>query len=158
MRFPRPLEPQSVQGRLLVLGAVLAVTTVVAVVVGLYAVATLAPVPKNVLSAAAGLLFGLLEGVLLVWLAALSGALIAFALGRSLGREAVERLTGARMARVDALLGRRGLLAVLGARLLPGLPFTAVNYGAGLTRGYCPGRYRAAARACCNAPASRRGP
>ncbi len=144
-------------GRLLVLGAVLAVATVVAVVVGLpeperlragvvaagpagpavfvglYAAATLAPVPKTVLSAAAGLLFGLVEGVLLVWVAALSGAVIAFALGRALGRGAVERLTGARMARVDALLGRRGLAAVLGLRLVPVLPFTAVNYGAGLT-------------------------
>jgi uncharacterized membrane protein YdjX (TVP38/TMEM64 family) len=99
----------------------------------LYAVATLAPVPKNVLTAAAGLMFGLVHGVLLVLLAALLGALAAFALGRVLGREAVERLTGARVARVDALLRRHGLFAVLGVRLVPVLPFTAINYAAGLT-------------------------
>lgn len=99
----------------------------------LYAVATLAPLPKNVLTAAAGLLFGLLAGVLIVLLGALLGAVVAFALGRALGRGAVERITGTRVARVDALLSRHGLLAVLGVRLVPVLPFTAINYGAGLT-------------------------
>ncbi|SEL47380.1 Uncharacterized membrane protein YdjX, TVP38/TMEM64 family, SNARE-associated domain [Blastococcus sp. DSM 46786] len=99
----------------------------------LYAVATLAPVPKNVFSVAAGLLFGLVEGIGIVLLAALLGALGAFALGRALGREAVERMTGSRVAHVDALLGRHGLLAVLGVRLVPVLPFTAINYAAGLT-------------------------
>jgi uncharacterized membrane protein YdjX (TVP38/TMEM64 family) len=99
----------------------------------LYAVATLAPVPKNVLTAAAGLLFGFVEGIAIVLLAALLGALAAFALGRALGRDAVERITGARVARVDALLSRHGLLAVLGVRLVPVLPFTAINYAAGLT-------------------------
>ncbi|MDQ2883538.1 MAG: VTT domain-containing protein [Actinomycetota bacterium] len=99
----------------------------------LYAVATLAPVPKNVLATVAGVLFGLVLGVVVVLLGALLGALAAFALGRVLGRDAVERITGARVARVDALLRRRGLLAVLGVRLVPVLPFTAINYAAGLT-------------------------
>lgn len=99
----------------------------------LYAVATLAPLPKNVLSVAAGLLFGLVAGVAIVLLAALSGALAAFALGRVLGRDAVERITGSRAARVDALFRRHGLLAVLGVRLVPVLPFTVINYTAGLT-------------------------
>jgi uncharacterized membrane protein YdjX (TVP38/TMEM64 family) len=99
----------------------------------LYAAATLAPLPKNVLAAVAGLLFGLAVGLAVVFLAALLGALAAFALGRVLGREAVERLTGTRVARVDALLRRRGLLAVLAVRLVPVLPFTAINYAAGLT-------------------------
>lgn len=99
----------------------------------LYAVATLAPVPKNVLATVAGVLFGLVLGIVVVLLAALLGALAAFALGRALGRDAVERITGARVARVDALLRRRGLLAVIGVRLVPVLPFTAINYAAGLT-------------------------
>lgn len=99
----------------------------------LYAVATLAPLPKNVFAALAGLLFGLVGGVVVVLLAALLGASAAFWLGRLLGREAVERFTGARVARVDALLRRRGLLAVIAVRLVPVLPFTAINYAAGLT-------------------------
>lgn len=101
--------------------------------VGLYALVTLAPVPKNVLSAAAGALFGLVAGVALVWVAAMAGALLAFGLARALGRHAVERVTHARVREVDALLARRGLVAVLGVRLVPVLPFTALNYTAGLT-------------------------
>ena len=103
------------------------------VFIGLYAMVTLAPVPKNVLSAVAGLLFGLLQGVLLVLVAALIGALVAFGLGRGLGRAAVERLTSTKVHEIDALLARRGLMAVIAVRLIPVVPFTAINYTAGLT-------------------------
>lgn len=103
------------------------------VFVGGYALITLAPIPKNVLSAAAGLMFGLVTGVLLVWVAALVGALVAFGLGRVLGRDAVERLTSTRVQKVDELIARRGLLAVVVLRLVPVVPFTAINYTAGLT-------------------------
>ncbi len=98
-----------------------------------YAVATLAPLPKNVFAVVAGLLFGLVVGVIVVLVAAMLGALAAFGLGRLLGRGAVERFIGTRAARVDALLHRRGLLAVVAVRLVPVLPFTAINYAAGLT-------------------------
>ncbi len=74
-----------------------------------------------------------MPGVALVLVAALLGAVGAFGLGRVLGRDAVERLTGARVARLDGLLRRRGLIAVIGMRLIPVLPFTAINYAAGLT-------------------------
>lgn len=101
--------------------------------VSFYALISLAPVPKNVVSAVAGLLFGLVAGVLLVLLGALLGALLAFGLGRALGRGAVERWTSSRVHEVDALLSRRGLMAVIMVRLVPVMPFTAVNYAAGLT-------------------------
>ena len=99
----------------------------------LYAVITLTPAPKNVLSVAAGLAFGFGWALAAVYAGALLGAAAAFVLGRGLGRDAVERFTGARVARLDALVRRRGLLAVIGVRLIPVLPFTAINYGAGLT-------------------------
>lgn len=98
-----------------------------------YGALTLTPMPKNVLSIAAGLTWGFGFGSLLVYLGALLGATLAFVVGRSLGRDAVERFTGARVARVDELLRRRGLATVIGARLIPVLPFTAINYTAGLT-------------------------
>lgn len=99
----------------------------------LFGAMTLAPLPKNVLATVAGLLFGLWLGVVIVLLGALIGAMTAFMLGRLLGRDAVERVAAVRMARVDALLRRNGLIAVIGARLAPVVPFTAVSYGAGLT-------------------------
>ncbi len=104
----------------------------IAFIVG-YAAITLTPVPKNVLSIAAGLIWGFGTGAFDVYLAALAGAAGAFFLGRWLGRDAVERFTGTRVASVDELLRRRGFLAVLGARLIPVIPFTVINYTAGLT-------------------------
>lgn len=98
-----------------------------------YVVATLLVLPKNVLSAAAGLVFGLAGGVALVWVGAMLGASAAFWLGRLLGRDGVARLTGRHLARLDDLVLRHGTLAVLVARLIPVVPFTAVNYGSGLT-------------------------
>lgn len=98
-----------------------------------YAALTLTPVPKNLLTIAAGLVWGFWLALVLVYVGALLGAAASFVIGRALGREAVERLTGARVARLDAALAHRGLLAVLGARLVPIIPFTLINYGSGLT-------------------------
>ncbi|HUX69926.1 MAG TPA: TVP38/TMEM64 family protein [Cellulomonadaceae bacterium] len=104
-----------------------------AVFVAGYAAATLLLLPKNVLSMAAGLVFGLGSGVVLVWFAAMLGASGAFWLGRRLGREGVTRIAGRHLDRLDNLVRRHGVLAVLVARLVPVVPFTAVNYGSGLT-------------------------
>lgn len=98
-----------------------------------YGIVTLTPVPKSVLSILAGLVWGFWVGVATVYIGALLGAAAAFVLGRWLGREAVERFTGTRVARVDELLRRRGFLALLGLRLMPVVPFTVINYAAGLT-------------------------
>ena len=98
-----------------------------------YAAITLTPAPKNVLSVAAGLVFGFGDALVLVYAGALLGAAAAFGLGRALGRAAVERYTGSRVARLDELVRRRGLMAIIGVRLIPVIPFTAINYGAGLT-------------------------
>ena len=61
----------------------------------LYAAATLAPLPKNVMSAVAGLLFGLAAGIGVVLVAAMLGASIAFVLGRALGRDPPGQVPGA---------------------------------------------------------------
>lgn len=98
-----------------------------------YALLTLSPVPKNVLSIGAGAIFGFAGGVGVVVAAALLGATAAFWLGRWLGREAVEKFTGTRVEKVDEVFRRRGLVTVIGVRLVPVLPFTAINYLAGLT-------------------------
>ncbi len=98
-----------------------------------YVAATLLLLPKNVLSIAAGVVFGTAPAVGLVWVGAMLGATAAFWLGRRLGRDGVRRLVGRHLARLDRLVGRHGALAVLVARLVPVVPFTAVNYGSGLT-------------------------
>ncbi len=100
-----------------------------AVYVGL----SLIPCPKALLTATGGALFGLAAGAGLSLSAALVGAVIAFGLGRLLGRETVNRLIRGRLARVDELLSDRGLSAVLLVRLVPLVPYIAINYAAGLS-------------------------
>ncbi len=99
----------------------------------LYAGLALVPVPKAVLTATGGALFGLWAGAGLSLAGALVGAVISFGLGRLLGREAVDRLIGGQLARIDALLADRGLSAVLIVRLVPLVPFIAINYASGLS-------------------------
>lgn len=103
------------------------------VFVGGYAVLALAPAPKAVLTVLAGALYGWWLGAALSLLGALIGAIFAFELGRLLGREAVDRLVGGRLERVDALLRDHGFGAVVAVRLVPVLPFTAINYASGLS-------------------------
>jgi uncharacterized membrane protein YdjX (TVP38/TMEM64 family) len=97
------------------------------------ALATLAPVPRTALSVLAGVLAGFWGGLALALGSGVLGSLAGFALARWLGRETVARLAGPRLARADALLTRRGALAVLTGRLLPVAPFTLVSYAGGLS-------------------------
>ncbi|MGD9961897.1 TVP38/TMEM64 family protein [Nocardioides sp.] len=104
-----------------------------AVFVAGYTLLCLLPAPKALLTALGGLLFGWWLGALLSWIGALTGAAAAFWLGRAWGRDAVDRLTRGRVERADRLLAQHGFGAVLAARLTPVLPFTVINYAAGLT-------------------------
>ncbi|CAN5272019.1 hypothetical protein BH11ACT7_BH11ACT7_05390 [soil metagenome] len=101
--------------------------------VAVYAGATLTPFPASALTIASGLLFGLAVGAAVVVFAATLGAWVAFLLARSLGRDGVSRIRWARIATLDAMLERRGLISVLLVRLIPLFPFMAVNYAAGLS-------------------------
>lgn len=97
-----------------------------------YTLLVLVPTPASALTILGGALFGLVEGVALAWAGALLGALGGFAVGRRLGRPAVDRLLGGRLAQADRVLADHGLPAVLAVRLVPLFPFTALNYAAGL--------------------------
>ena len=62
------------------------------------------------------------------------GATIAFSLSRWWGHDAVVAVAGPRLQALRGWVGRRGFLTVLYARIAPGVPYTLVNYAAGLTR------------------------
>lgn len=96
-----------------------------------YAVGTLAFVPRPALNAAAGLLLGIQEGVALAVAGTTVGAAVAFGLGRWLGREALRPyLRGKVLGALDRRFTEQGFRSVLVLRLLPGMPFQAGNYGA----------------------------
>jgi uncharacterized membrane protein YdjX (TVP38/TMEM64 family) len=100
---------------------------------GLYGLVSLSPLPKTVFTLAAGALFGVAAGLGIVVAGAMLGAVTAFGLARWLGRDAVRWLAGRRVGALDARLARRGLWAIMFVRLVPVVPFTAVNYLAGCT-------------------------
>ncbi len=103
------------------------------VFVGGYALLALLPTPKGLMTALGGLLFGWWLGAALSLAGALIGAVMAFEIGRWLGRDVVGRLVGGRLDRVDSLLRQHGLGAVVAVRLVPVLPYTVINYASGLS-------------------------
>jgi uncharacterized membrane protein YdjX (TVP38/TMEM64 family) len=88
--------------------------------------------PGPVLAAASGLLFGTALGTAVSITAATFGAVLAFTVSRWLAHDAVLALAGPRLLALRAFVGRRGFVTVLYARIIPGLPYTLVNYAAGL--------------------------
>ena len=102
----------------------------VALCVGL----TLAFFPFPLVAAAGGILFGTLEGTLLSILGGVLGALLAFTIARHVAADAARSLVGDRLRRLLEAVERRGFVAVLYARIFPGIPRDVVNYGFGLTR------------------------
>lgn len=94
-------------------------------------VATVPPFPRTAFTLAAGLLFGPLVGAMIAVIASTTSAMISMLLVRAAGwrlnrlvrRQAVDRL--------DERLRERGWPSVLSLRLIPVVPFAAINYAAG---------------------------
>lgn len=99
-----------------------------------WAALTPALFPGTVLAAASGLLFGTALGTAVSIAGATLGSVLSFGLARRFGRRAADDLAGPRIERLQARIERRGFLAVLYARLAPGVPATLLNYAGGLTR------------------------
>lgn len=102
-----------------------------AVAVPAVAAATLLLVPRSAVAVGTGLLFGPWLGGGIAYAGALAGALLAFGLGRVLGRPLVAGLRRGRLDALDRWLARRGVLAVAWVRLVPVLPFGGLNYAFG---------------------------
>jgi uncharacterized membrane protein YdjX (TVP38/TMEM64 family) len=103
----------------------------VALCVGL----TLAFFPFPLVAAAGGVLFGTLEGTLLSILGGGAGALLAFLIARHAAGESARSLVrGEWLPPLLEAVERRGFVAVLYARIVPGVPRDLANYAFGLTR------------------------
>ena len=101
-----------------------------------YVLATVLVLPGSLLTLAAGFLFGLGYGLVIVSFASTTGATCAFLVGRFLARDWVaEKLQGLpRFSALDKAVGEQGALVVLLTRLSPIFPFSLLNYGLGLTQ------------------------
>ncbi|MBF6449177.1 MULTISPECIES: TVP38/TMEM64 family protein [Nocardia] len=99
-----------------------------------HALVTVAPFPRTVFTLSAGLLFGPILGITLAVAATTVSAVLALLLVRALDREQVAaRLTHPAVQAVDRRLARRGWLAVGSLRLIAPVPFSVINYCAGLS-------------------------
>ena len=83
---------------------------------------------------AAGALFGLIRGIVLVSFASTIGATLACVLARFLFRDFVEGKFSQQLDRINAGLVRDGGYYLFGLRLVPVFPFFVINLVAGLTR------------------------
>jgi pyruvate/2-oxoglutarate dehydrogenase complex dihydrolipoamide dehydrogenase (E3) component/uncharacterized membrane protein YdjX (TVP38/TMEM64 family) len=87
-----------------------------------------------ILTLAAGAVFGLWPGLLLVSFASSMGATLAFLGARYLLRDWVQERFGKRLEAVDRGIEKDGIFYLLTLRLNPAVPFFLVNLGMGLTR------------------------
>jgi uncharacterized membrane protein YdjX (TVP38/TMEM64 family) len=102
---------------------------------GIYVVGALLFVPGAALTIAAGFLFGLVRGTLIVSAAATTAAALAFLIARHAARGAVEARArkDRRFTAIDKAIGERGWKIVALLRLSPAVPFSLSNYFYGLT-------------------------
>ena len=104
--------------------------------IGLYVVACIFFLPGSVLTLGAGAIYGLFRGTLLVSVASMAGATVAFLIGRYLAREWVgNKIAGnAKFKAIDEAVAREGWKIVGLIRLSPAFPFSLLNYAFGVTR------------------------
>ncbi|MEM7415359.1 MAG: DUF547 domain-containing protein [Gemmatimonadota bacterium] len=101
--------------------------------IAIYATATALAMPGSILTLAGGAIFGVVQGTLYTTIAANIGANAAFGVARFLGRGGVERLAGDRLQALDRATTNHGFQGLLTLRLIPAVPFNALNFGSGLT-------------------------
>jgi uncharacterized membrane protein YdjX (TVP38/TMEM64 family) len=97
----------------------------------LFAVGPSFLVPGAVMTIAGGLAFGALWGSIWSMIGAYLGALVAFGAGRFLGRSFVERIISEKLHALSEKLTRNGFYVILYLRLVPIIPYNALNLLAG---------------------------
>lgn len=104
------------------------------VFLGGYAFATLFPLPRTVWTVAAGILFGPAKGVLISLVALTLSACISMLAVRSFLKPWIQpHLSHPKMESINERLRRRGWPAIFGLRMVAAVPFSVLNYAAGLS-------------------------
>ena len=103
--------------------------------VATYIVATVLVIPASILTLAAGFVFGLPLGVVLVSIGSVLGASAAFLVGRFFARDWVAKRIASlpRFQALDRATRHDGFVIVFLTRLSPLFPFNLINYGLALT-------------------------
>ena len=93
------------------------------------------PFPTEIVTGAAGFVYGFWLAVPMLLLFWLLSALLAYWLAERFGRPLARRLVGAdRLTRAEDMVERGGAGAMLSLRVIPLIPYNAICYAAGITR------------------------
>ncbi len=104
--------------------------------IALYVVATIVFLPGSILTLGAGVVFGVIQGSLYVFIGATLGATLAFLMGRYGARGWIsKKIEGnQKFKAIDHAVGQEGFKIVLLTRLSPVFPFNLLNYALGVTQ------------------------
>lgn len=121
-----PLSPEGVRQMIAHWGALGPL-----VFTGMFALRPFVFFPSTLLFLAGGLAFGVVWGTLYAAIGATIGGVIGFSIARTLGHDFVRAQLGDHLAEVPSNRWGAGLVFVL--NLMPVVPITMINYGAGLS-------------------------
>ena len=120
-------------GAIALVGVRFAIAPIVFILI--YIIATVAFLPGSILTLGAGVVFGIVQGSIYVFIGATIGATLAFLVGRYLARGWIsKKIAGDRkFSAIDRAVGQEGFKIVLLTRLSPIFPFNLLNYSLGVT-------------------------
>lgn len=101
------------------------------VFLSLYTAIALTPIPVTIMALTGGVLLGPILGSVLSVAASMLGSIGAYWLARAVSKDTVMGWLGHRAAELERRLTTGGFEAVFTLRILPGMPYWPVNYGAG---------------------------
>ena len=107
----------------------------VVVLTALFALWLVLSLPTSPYMLLAGFLFGVVEGLAVIWIGGLVGSAVAFMLGRTVARDWIERRLQRQLffTALDRAIGRKGFLVVFLSRMVMIVPYPLLNYALGLT-------------------------
>ena len=88
--------------------------------------------PDAVLAVSAGLVFGVVPGIIYTMIGALSGGTLAFYISRKFGKDLIDKKIS-KYGKMQSLIEKRGFLLILCLRLIPLIPFDIISYVSGVT-------------------------
>lgn len=88
--------------------------------------------PTTPLLLIGGVLFGVVKGILLSWVAMVIGAILGYFLARRIGKNSLRRVIERMAGHEVRFSGKRAIRTLMRLRLAPITPYGAVNFAAGL--------------------------
>lgn len=104
------------------------------ILIGLMILHNFVPIPAEMIAISAGATCGIAYGIVVIWVGAMLGAVLAFWISRRFGRGILKGPKTAKiMERLDRIVAAGDWRALIVVRLIPLVSFNVINYGAGFT-------------------------